>query len=108
MDKAGHALPKHLHEAWGARAIAASLLAARNTMVETIESLSSTPGGAWLWKKAAIANLKQLDEHIGRAVPYALCPHCRGKRSGACGQCKDTGLMPKRQYEEALKRLEGA
>lgn len=60
------------------------------------------------WLKPGVANeaaaeahaqLTAAEQHVERALPYALCPHCL-ETAGGCDACRGTGWVPRWRHEE--------
>src|SRR5262249_43648336 len=47
--------------------------------------------GAYLKLDRIIAGLEAASKAVGDAIPYALCPLCKGQK---CGECVGTGWVP--------------
>jgi hypothetical protein len=75
-----------------------------DVLEEQAAALKGADNWAYFVRRADfILKLEGIVENLRGAVPYALCPKCRG---AGCKRCRNAGFLPRDLYEELVRHLE--
>lgn len=75
-----------------------------DVLEEQAAALKGADNWAYFVRRADfILKLEGIVENLRGAVPYALCPKCKG---AGCKRCRNAGFLPRDLYEELVRHLE--
>lgn len=97
-DRAGNELPKRLHKAFEAVTLFRSMTNRIGSFVTALEKMDGVPGCERVPQSAIKVMCKDIQASLRAAVPYAMCPHCKGHK---CTKCRDLGWL----HEDAWKGI---
>ena len=101
-DFAGNVIPKAMAERFVTRNVIVNRINELDKLKNAVEH--SIQDGDFTYillnQTAFMADYKSLRTRLKSAMPYAICPYCKGK---GCGACHNSGFLNKNTYEAAPK-----
>jgi len=117
LDKTGLEVPAETLESWNKAVADDAEAKTRLSMLHEIKRMiqAGQDRGEPLFREldytGDLSNLNQTITDVGRAIPFAVCWTCNGKRPTGCGTCKGNGWVSKfyffRCAGESIIKLRG-
>jgi hypothetical protein len=104
LDKVGQPIPPRLVPLWSRAGEVQDLLTALSRIKSAISSARETkdPLFSEVNFPTVEAELKTAYDHIKVAIPYALCPTCRGNLTATCAACAHKGFLSQFRWDRCV------